>query len=208
MGCKPLDDIVHSGHRNIKIPVNGLVALSLSMFFHKFFSQSHRQLFTLLSFLHAQCDTTQTLSQLFSIWTMVASVITILPTPVTCHRCLITNYRSITCLKSNYFLRFWQGANNCVQSIFEFCVKFYQVWLFFCFFVLFQCNKQTREYQNICNCSNFSNNFRDNGCIFWQNCKGANIFGYFCNFDVCTMCVFDAIDSYENVLFCSVVRLV
>ncbi len=171
MGCKPLDDIVHSGHRNIKIPVNGLVALSLSVFFHKFFSQSHRQLFTLLSFLHAQCDTTQTLSQLFSIWTMVASVITILPTPAT-------------------------GVSN------------YKLQEHHVFFVLFQCNKQTREYQNICNCSNFSNNFRDNGCIFWQNCKGANIFGYFCNFDVCTMCVFDAIDSYENVLFCSVVRLV
>ncbi len=28
------------------------------------------------------------------------------------------------------------------------------------------------------------------------------------NFDVCTMCVFEVIDSYENVLFCSVVRLV
>ncbi len=46
-----------SGHRNIKISGDGLVALKLSMFFHNLFSQIYRQLFTLLSFLHAQCDT-------------------------------------------------------------------------------------------------------------------------------------------------------
>ncbi len=34
--------------------------------------------------------------------------------------CLNTNYRSITCLKSNYFLQFWQDGNNFVQSIFTF----------------------------------------------------------------------------------------
>ncbi len=53
--------------------------------------------------------------------------------------CLNTNYRSITCLKNNYFLQFWQGANTFVQSIFELYVKFYQVWHFFpVFFVLLQ----------------------------------------------------------------------
>ncbi len=36
MGCKPLDDIAHSGHRDIKISGDGLVALRLSMFFHIF----------------------------------------------------------------------------------------------------------------------------------------------------------------------------
>ncbi len=46
-----------SGHRNIKISGDGLVALKLSMFFHNLFCQIYRQLFTLLSFLHAQCDT-------------------------------------------------------------------------------------------------------------------------------------------------------
>ncbi len=45
--------------------------------------------------------------------------------------CLNTNYRSITCLKNNYFLQFWQGANKFVQSILELYVKFYQVWHFF-----------------------------------------------------------------------------
>ncbi len=36
MGCKPLDDIAHSGHRDIKISGDGLVTLRLSMFFHIF----------------------------------------------------------------------------------------------------------------------------------------------------------------------------
>ena len=87
MGCKLLDDVAHSGHRNIKISGDELVVLRLSMLFHNFGSQIFRQLFALLSFFHAQYDihrqTTQRLSQLFSILT--ASVISILP-PVTCHR--------------------------------------------------------------------------------------------------------------------------
>ncbi len=59
MGCTPLDDIAHSGYRNINISGDGLVALRLSRFFHNpiFFFQIHKQLFTLHSFLHAQCDT-------------------------------------------------------------------------------------------------------------------------------------------------------
>ena len=90
-GCKRLDDVAHSGYRNIKISEDGLVALRLSMLFHNFGSQIIRQLFALLSFLHAQYDThrhtTQRLSQLFSIfffnWLQVCSI---LPAPVTCHR--------------------------------------------------------------------------------------------------------------------------
>ncbi len=88
-------------------------------------------------------------------------MITILPTPVTCHRCLNTNYRSITCLKSNYFLQFWQGANNFVQSIFEFCVKFYQVWLFFS--VLFWCCCSANKNNKHVNTKTFAI-----GTIIWE----------------------------------------
>ena len=73
MGCKPLDDIERSGHRNIKISGDGLVALRLCMLFHNFGSQILRLLFALLSILLAQYGThrhtTQRLSQLFSILT-------------------------------------------------------------------------------------------------------------------------------------------
>ena len=73
MGCKLLDDTEHSGHRNIKISDDGLVALRLSMLFYNFGSQTPRQFFALLSFVHAQCGihrpTTQRLSQLCSILT-------------------------------------------------------------------------------------------------------------------------------------------
>ncbi len=54
MGCTSIDDIVHSGHRNIKISGDGLVALRLSMFFS--LKSTDNSLFPLLSFLHAQCD--------------------------------------------------------------------------------------------------------------------------------------------------------
>ncbi len=62
-----------------------------------------------------------------------------------------TNYRTIPCLKSSYFLQFWQGA------IFEFFVKFYQVWLFFVFLCVVAVQTKTIacEYQNICNWNNF-----------------------------------------------------
>ncbi len=205
MGCKPLDDIVHSGHRNIKIPVNGLVALSLSVFFHNFFPQSHRPLhFFLFCMLNVTQHKRWVNFSPFELWLQVW----LLYCPHLLLATGVSNYKLqehhllekqlfltiLTIIVSSPFLSsVWNSIKFDFSSV---------------FFVLFQCNKQTREYQNICNCSNFSNNFRDNGCIFWQNCKGANIFGYFCNFDVCTMCVFDAIDSYENVLFCSVVRLV
>ena len=57
MGCKFLDDVAHSGHRNIRISGDGLVALRLSMLLHSFGSQILRQFFALLSFLQAQYGT-------------------------------------------------------------------------------------------------------------------------------------------------------
>ena len=73
IGCKLLDDVAHSGHRNIKISGDGHLALRLSMLFHNFGSQIVRHPYALLSFLHAQYGTdrhaTQRLSQLFSILT-------------------------------------------------------------------------------------------------------------------------------------------
>ena len=69
IGCKRLDDVAHSGHRNIKISGDGLVALRLSMLFHNFGSQILRQYFALLSFLHAQYGTHRHTTQHFSILT-------------------------------------------------------------------------------------------------------------------------------------------
>ncbi len=107
-------------------------------------------------------------------------MITILPTPVTYHRCLNTNYRSITCLKSNYFLKFWQGANNFVHPILEFCVKFYQILLFFFFFLCCCSGNKNNKHVNTKTFA-IGTIFWEKCCIFWQNCKGADIFGHDCN---------------------------
>lgn len=65
-----LDNVAHTGHRNIKISENRFVPLRLSVLFYNFGSQILRQLYTLLSLLHALCNThrhtTQRMSQLFS----------------------------------------------------------------------------------------------------------------------------------------------
>ena len=53
-GCKPLDDVTHSEHRNIKISGNGLVAMRLSMLFHNF-GFSNRQTI-LCSSLFSPCS--------------------------------------------------------------------------------------------------------------------------------------------------------
>ncbi len=57
MGCKPLDEIVHSGHKDIKISGDGLVALRLSTCFQKSYLKStdnslHFFLFSMLSMTH------------------------------------------------------------------------------------------------------------------------------------------------------------
>ncbi len=94
--------------------------------------------------------------------------------------CINTNYRSITCLKSNYILTFWQGANNFVQSIFEFCVKFDQVWHFFSVFFLCCCSANKNNKHVNTKTFAIGTNFWENCCIFWQNCKGVDIFGHDC----------------------------
>ncbi len=154
MGCKPLDDIAHSGHRNIKISGDGLVALRLSMFFpKKIISNPQTTLYTSFFSPCSVWHTTQRLSQLFSILTGYCYLLQV---------CLNTNYRSTTCLKSNYFLQFWQGANHFVQSIFEFCVKFYQVWLFFSVFLCCCSANKNNKYMN-------AKTFAI-GTIFWEKC--------------------------------------
>ncbi len=73
MGCKPLDDIAHSGHRNIKISGDGLVALRLSMFFHNFFlSNPQTTLFSILSVTHnTKVESTLSSSFLSSVWNFI-----------------------------------------------------------------------------------------------------------------------------------------
>ncbi len=106
------------------------MALILSMFSHIFFSQIHRQLFTL--FFFSPCSawhTTQRLSQLFSILTGCKCDYYIAHSSYLPQVCLNTNYRSITCLKSNYFLKCWQGANNFVLSIVAVQTKTTNTWI-------------------------------------------------------------------------------
>ena len=70
MGCKLLNNIVHSGHRNIKISGDGLVALRWSMLFYFWFSNPQT---ILCSSFFSPCYGTHRhttmLSQLFSILT-------------------------------------------------------------------------------------------------------------------------------------------
>lgn len=128
MGCKPLDDIAHSGHRNIKISGDGLVALRLSMFF-QFFSlkSSKKNSLHFFPFFTSSSvrDTTQRFSQLFSILIGCKCDYYIAHT---CYLPQVSKYKlQEHHMLENYFLQFCLGANNFVQSIFEFCVKFSQV---------------------------------------------------------------------------------
>ncbi len=174
MGCKPL---AHSGHRNIKISGDGLVALRLFVFFHNLFSQIQTTLYTSFFSPCSVWHTKQRLSQLFSILTGCKCDNYIAHTSYLPQVCLNTNYKSITCLKSNYFLQFWQGAKNV-----EFCVKLDQVWLFFCLFCVVAVQTKTINVKT--KTFAIEKILREVFCfqvfIFWQNCKGANIFGHDC----------------------------
>lgn len=105
----------------------------------------------------------------------VSSVISILPILLTCH----VSYRSITCLQCNYFLQFWQGATNLVQSIFWNLCEMYQVWLlfliFFCCSNANKINKQTKKHVHTKKFA-IAAIFWEKCCISWQNGMGANIF--------------------------------
>ena len=57
MGLKLPDNIAYSGHGNIKVPRDGLVALRLSMLDYNLVSDLLKQFFGFLSFLHAHCGT-------------------------------------------------------------------------------------------------------------------------------------------------------
>ncbi len=64
------------------------------------------------------------------------------------------------------------------SPFFEFCVKFYQVWLFFSFF---SSAVQTKTISTwIPKTFATGTIFWEKCCIFWQSCKGADIFGHDC----------------------------
>ena len=134
MGCKLLDDVVYSRHRNIKISEDGLVALRLSMLFHNFGSQILRQFFNLLFFSFFPCSVwytqTQRLSLLFSILT----------------GCKCDFYITNTC--------FLPQVNLDTNHMLVCPVHFRSSVCFLCFCP--NANKiNKREYQSICNCNNF-----------------------------------------------------
>ena len=55
MGLKLPDNIMYSGHRNIKVSGDGLVAWRLSMLGYNLVSDLLRQFSGYISFLHAHC---------------------------------------------------------------------------------------------------------------------------------------------------------
>ena len=60
------------------------------------------------------------------------------------------------------------------------CVGLYQIWLFFSiFWCCFNANQRNEHMSTKIFAT--ASIFWEKGCIFWHNCKGANIFGYECN---------------------------
>ena len=82
-------------------------------------------------------------------------------------------------MKYNYFLQFWKGGNNFVQSILEFCVEWKQIWLFFsdclCFSNANKINKPVNTKAFV-----IATIFWERLCIIWQKCRGANVFDHDC----------------------------
>ena len=63
MGLKLPDIIVYSGHRNINVSGDGLVALRLSMLGDNLVSDLLKQFSGFLSFLHAHCHVHRDIKQ-------------------------------------------------------------------------------------------------------------------------------------------------
>ena len=107
-------------------------------------------------------------------------MITILPTPLTCDRCVKIQIKGAShTWKAIIPYNLDRVPIMLVSAFLDFCVRLYQIWLFFsvlcvCVCVLFQCKpkKWTCEYQNICNC----NNFLRGGVHFLTDLQGCQYF--------------------------------
>ncbi len=62
------------------------------------------------------------------------------------------------------------------SAFFGFCVELYQIWLFFSFFCVVPMQTKHKHVST----KTFATIFREKGCIFWQNWKGADIFCHDC----------------------------
>ena len=141
VGCILLDDIAHSGHRNIKISGIGIVALRLSTLFHNFGSQILlcSSFFSPCSVWYTQTNNTKVESTFLhfnwlQVWFLYYQ-----------HLLLATGEFKYK-LKEHHMLeiQFWKGANNFVQSIFGvLCGMIADLAFFLRFFFVFP--MQTKE---------------------------------------------------------------
>ena len=176
MGCKLLDDVAHSGHRNINISGDGLVALRLSMLSTILFLKSSDNyllffLFSMLSMVHT--DTQHKGWVNFSgmqVWFLYYQ-----------HLLLATGefkdkLKEHHMLEIQLFLQFWKGANNFVQSIFGvLCGMIADLsFSFFCIFPM-QINKHVNTKAFV-----IAAIFWEKWCTIWQKGSGANIFDHDC----------------------------
>ncbi len=91
---------------------------------------------------------------------------------------LYCNYSEKQLCLTIYVLQFWQGANHFVQSIWVLCEILSSLTFLLCCCVVAVQTKtistwKPRQFA-------IGTIFRDKCCIFWQNCKGAYIFGHDC----------------------------
>ena len=154
MGCKLLDEVAHSGHRNIKISGDGLVALRLSMLFHNFGSQILIQLFA-LSFLHAWYESTFLNFNWLQVWFLYYQHL------------LLTTGEFKYKLKEQHMLEiqlFLTILKRCQTPFFE-------------FFVCFSNANKIKKHVNT-KAFVIATIFWEKWCIIWQKCRGANIFDH------------------------------
>ncbi len=117
--------------------------------------------------------TTQRLSQLFSILTGCMCDYYIAHTCYLPQVCLNTDYRSITCLKSNYSFNYYIKVPVILsRPFFGFVWKFIKFDFSSLYFLC--CCSANKNIKHV-NTKTFAI-----GRIIWENCKGADIFGRVC----------------------------
>ncbi len=159
--------------------LRSLVKALRAMFFHNFLLSNPRQLVTLFSFPPCSVwHTTQRWSQLVSILTGCKCDYYITHTYYLPQVCLNTNYSSITVETQLCLTILTRCQSFCpvhLSSVWN-IIKFDFSSLFLCCCSANKNNKHGKPRQFA-----IRTIFQDKCCNFWQNCKGAYIFGHDCN---------------------------
>ncbi len=108
--------------------------------------------------------------------------------------CLNTNYRSITCLKSNYSFNYYIKvpvilSRPSFSSVWKF-IKFHFSSLYFLHKHFLCCCSANKNIKHV-NTKTFAI-----GRIIWENCKGADIFGRVCVCVCVCVCIYIYIYAY------------